>query len=57
MGWAPTKTGPGGAPKRTSSERTIGPFTLRFVETLLVTKPHPEAGYRAAMGVRPLASE
>jgi hypothetical protein len=36
---------------------TIGPFTLRFVETLLVTKPHPEAGYRAAMGLRPLASE
>ena len=36
---------------------TIGPFTLRFVETLLVTKPHPEAGYRAAMGLRPLVSE
>jgi transposase len=27
------------------------------VETLLVTKPHPEAGYRAALGLRPLASE
>ena len=36
---------------------TIGPFTLRFVETLLVTKPHPEAGYRAGMGLRPLLSE
>jgi hypothetical protein len=36
---------------------TVGPFTLRFVETLLVTKPHPEAGYRAGMGLRPLASQ
>jgi transposase len=36
---------------------TIGPFTLRFVETMLVTKPHPEAGYRAAMGLRPLATQ
>jgi hypothetical protein len=27
------------------------------VETLLVIKPHPEAGYRAAMGLRPLVSE
>jgi transposase len=36
---------------------TIGPFTLRFVEALLITQPHPEAGYRAAMGLRPLASQ
>src|ERR1022692_1224011 len=35
----------------------IGPFTLRLVETLLVEKPHPEAGYRAGMGLRPLASQ
>jgi transposase len=35
----------------------IGPFTLRLVETLLVEKPHPEAGYRASMGLRPLASQ
>jgi transposase len=36
---------------------TVGPFTLRFVEALLITKPHPEAGHRAAMGLRPLASQ
>jgi len=35
----------------------IGPFTLRLVETLLIVKPHPEAGYRAGMGLRPLASQ
>ena len=36
---------------------TIGPFTLRLVEAMLTYKPHPEAGYRAAMGLRPLASQ
>ena len=36
---------------------TIGPFTLRLVEALLVNKPHPEAGYRAGMGLRPLAAQ
>jgi transposase len=35
----------------------IGPFTGRLVEAMLIHKPHPEAGYRAAMGLRPLASE
>jgi len=35
----------------------IGPFTLRLVEVMLIHKPHPEAGYRAAMGLRPLASQ
>lgn len=34
----------------------IGPFTRRLVEAMLIHKPHPEAGYRAAMGLRPLAS-
>jgi hypothetical protein len=28
-----------------------------LVEAMLIHKPHPEAGYRAAMGLRPLASE
>ena len=35
----------------------IGPFTLRLVEVMLIHKPHPEAGYRTAMGLRPLASQ
>jgi transposase len=35
----------------------IGPFTRRLVEAMLIHKPHPEAGYRAAMGLRPLASQ
>jgi hypothetical protein len=35
----------------------IGPFTRRLVEAMLVHKPHPEAGYRAAMGLRPLARQ
>ena len=35
----------------------VGPFTRRLVEAMLVRKPHPEAGYRAAMGLRPLASQ
>lgn len=36
---------------------TIGPFTVRFVETLFTTKAHPEAGYRAAMGLLPLSRQ
>jgi hypothetical protein len=36
---------------------TTGPFTRRLVEAMLIHKPHPEAGYRAAMGLRPLASQ
>ena len=35
----------------------IGPFTRRLVEAMLINKPHPEAGFRAAMGLRPLASQ
>ena len=35
----------------------IGPFTRRLVEAMLVHKPHPEAGYRTAMGLRPLARQ
>lgn len=35
----------------------VGPFTRRLVEAMLIHKPHPEAGYRAAMGLRPLASQ
>jgi transposase len=34
-----------------------GPFTRRLVEAMLIHKPHPEAGYRAAMGLRQLASQ
>jgi transposase len=29
----------------------VGPFTGRFVEFMIAEKPHPEMGYRAAMGV------
>jgi transposase len=36
---------------------TIGPFTHRLVEEMMIHRPHPEAGYRAAMGLRPLASQ
>jgi hypothetical protein len=36
---------------------TIGLFTVRFVEGLLTNHPHPEAGFRAGMGLRPLAVE
>jgi len=36
---------------------SIGPFTRRLAEAMLIHKPHPEAGYRAAMGLRPLASQ
>ena len=36
---------------------TIGLFTVRFVEGLLTNHPHPEAGFRAGMGLRPLARE
>jgi transposase len=35
----------------------IGLFTRRLVEAMLIDKPHPEAGYRAAMGLRSLASQ
>jgi len=29
----------------------IGPFTARLVEGILMSKPHPEIGYRSALGV------
>ena len=35
----------------------IGLFTLRFVEGLLTHHAHPEAGFRAGMGLLPLARE
>lgn len=35
----------------------VGPFTRRLVEAMLVHKPHPEAGYRAAMGLHALARQ
>jgi transposase len=28
-----------------------GPFTARLVESILTSKPHPEMGYRSALGV------
>jgi len=28
-----------------------GPFTARLVEAMLAEKPHPEMGYRSALGV------
>jgi transposase len=36
---------------------TIGLFTVRFVEGVLTNHPHPEAGFRAGMGLRPLARQ
>jgi transposase len=36
---------------------TIGLFTVRFVEGLLTHHPHPESGFRAGMGLRPLARQ
>jgi transposase len=36
---------------------TIGLFTVRFVEGLLTNHPHPEAGFRAGMGLRPLSRQ
>jgi transposase len=36
---------------------TIGLFTVRLVEGLLTNHPHPEAGFRAGMGLRPLARQ
>lgn len=36
---------------------TIGPFTRRFVEAVLADRPHPEAGFRAVRGLRPLATQ
>jgi len=29
----------------------VGPFTARLVESILTSKPHPEMGYRSALGV------
>jgi transposase len=29
----------------------VGPFTTRLVENILTSKPHPEMGYRSALGV------
>jgi transposase len=36
---------------------TIGPFTQRFAEAVLTAKPHPEAGFRAVRGLRPLVTQ
>jgi transposase len=36
---------------------TLGLFTVRFVEGLLTLHAHPESGYRAGMGLRPLARQ
>jgi transposase len=29
----------------------VGPFTARLVESIMTSKPHPEMGYRSALGV------
>jgi len=47
----------GPLPRLLEWAEAIGPFTLRLVEAMLINKPHPEAGYRAAMGLRPLANQ
>jgi len=35
---------------------TIGPFTRRWAEAVLTAKPHPEAGFGALRGLRPLVT-
>jgi len=35
----------------------VGPFTARLVENILTSKPHPEMGYRSALGVNRLERE
>jgi transposase len=47
--WTPTRLLEGA--------EAVGPFTQRLVEAILLHKPHPEAGYRAAMGLRSLAHQ
>lgn len=34
---------------------TVGPATAKVVQTILESKPHPEAGYRACLGILSLA--
>ena len=34
---------------------TVGPATAEVVRTILERKPHPEAGYRACLGILSLA--
>jgi hypothetical protein len=34
---------------------TVGPATAEVVRTILESKPHPEAGYRACLGILSLA--
>lgn len=36
---------------------SIGPVTRLFVEAVLADRPHPEAGFRAVRGLRPLAAQ
>lgn len=35
----------------------VGPFTARLVEAIIAEKPHPEMGYRSALGVIRLGSQ
>jgi transposase len=35
----------------------VGEFTRRFVETVLAEQRHPESGFRAVAGLRPLAAQ
>ena len=37
--------------------KTIGPYTGQAVQALLESKPHPEQGYRACLGLRRLARD
>jgi transposase len=34
---------------------TVGPSTAKVVQTILESKPHPESGYRACLGILGLA--
>ena len=50
-----TRTGSiwsGRRPASSSGRSKVGPFTARLVEGILTSKPHPEMGYRSALGVR-----
>jgi transposase len=45
--WTPSKLVAWGA--------SVGPSVAELIETMLCTRPHPEHGYRACLGLRRLA--
>jgi transposase len=49
LGWTPAEA--------IEWAETIGPLTRSFVQAVLADRPHPEAGFRAVKGLRPLAAQ